>query len=104
VIRAAGAGTLDGEWTTEDGRFAQMLLCDQLSRGAFRGTAEAFAFDDRAIELFRSVSSLAWRYTPPSSARVTTGSAVCVNAGCSAAELRVATPSGGVPRAPAPLS
>lgn len=55
VIRAAGAGTLDGEWATPDGRFAQMLLCDQLTRGAFRGSPEAFAFDARAMEICRGL-------------------------------------------------
>lgn len=55
LIRAAGAKELDGEWSTADGRFAQMLLCDQFSRGAFRGSPEAFGYDPRAMELCRGL-------------------------------------------------
>lgn len=37
----AGRGELCGdEWETERGKLARLLLCDQLSRNAFRGTSE----------------------------------------------------------------
>eukprot|EP00037_Helgoeca_nana_P023854 m.248605 g.248605 ORF g.248605 m.248605 type:complete len:276 (-) comp26473_c0_seq1:326-1153(-) len=55
VIRAAGNRSLGTQWGTDDGRFAEMLLCDQLSRGAFRGTPDAMAFDPRGIELRREL-------------------------------------------------
>lgn len=32
-----------------------MLLTDQMSRNAFRGTSEAFAFDDKAITFARKL-------------------------------------------------
>lgn len=52
VIRAAGKGELLGEeWDYVDGRMARILLCDQLSRAAFRGADEAYAYDDVALNL-----------------------------------------------------
>mmetsp|Transcript_21806 Transcript_21806/g.60623 ORF Transcript_21806/g.60623 Transcript_21806/m.60623 type:complete len:298 (-) Transcript_21806:3235-4128(-) len=39
------------DWfATVDGLTAQLILCDQLSRNAFRGTPEAFAYDDAALK------------------------------------------------------
>ena len=35
--------------------FCRMLLTDQMSRNAFRGTSEAFAFDDKAIAFARKL-------------------------------------------------
>eukprot|EP00928_Gymnodinium_smaydae_P063924 TRINITY_DN47392_c0_g1_i1.p1 TRINITY_DN47392_c0_g1~~TRINITY_DN47392_c0_g1_i1.p1 ORF type:complete len:253 (-),score=18.70 TRINITY_DN47392_c0_g1_i1:118-876(-) len=57
LIRACGRGDLDGipDWCAPDGLFAKMLLTDQLSRNSFRGTAEAFAFDEKAIEYARKL-------------------------------------------------
>ena len=52
LIRAAGKGELHdapGWGTTPEARLATVVLLDQLSRGAFRGTPEAFAYDDAAI-------------------------------------------------------
>lgn len=59
LVRTAGRGELIGsEWTDSiDGMMAQLLLCDQLSRNVFRGTQEAFAYDERSIELSRQLSS-----------------------------------------------
>ena len=58
VIRTAGKGELGGDWqTTVDGKMAQLLLCDQLSRNAFRGEEEAFAYDDLATEIAREISN-----------------------------------------------
>mmetsp|Transcript_50278 Transcript_50278/g.98560 ORF Transcript_50278/g.98560 Transcript_50278/m.98560 type:complete len:218 (-) Transcript_50278:55-708(-) len=60
AVRACGKGELDkqAEWVTVDGLYAQMLLCDQLSRNCFRGTSEAFAYDTRAMELARQLFDL----------------------------------------------
>ena len=55
LIRAAGRGggvSLGPEraWAERDGLVARLVLLDQLSRNAFRGSAEAFAYDARARE------------------------------------------------------
>lgn len=56
VIRACGRGELVGPmWESPDGIYAQMLLCDQLSRNSFRGTAEAFAYDAQGAKLARKI-------------------------------------------------
>ena len=70
LIRAAGAGDLDGaEWSTQDGLVAQLVLLDQLSRNAFRGTHEDFAFDEAAVGVAcRLVGSLGAPSELPSSA------------------------------------
>ena len=50
LIRQAGRGELQGPcWRTASGLLAQVILLDQLSRNAFRGTPEAFAYDARAL-------------------------------------------------------
>lgn len=68
-IREAGRGDLSGaEWSTRDGLVSQLVLLDQLARNAFRGHAEAFAYDSRAISVASqlidqagaSPSSLPW--------------------------------------------
>lgn len=52
LIRAAGRSGLAGdEWMARDGLVAQLILLDQLSRNAFRGEDEAFAYDDRAAAI-----------------------------------------------------
>ena len=52
LIRAAGAGNLRGEaWDDVPGLIARLVLLDQLSRNAFRGTPEAFAYDKAAQEV-----------------------------------------------------
>lgn len=58
LVRAAGAGKLAGpEWNeTVDGKLAQLLLCDQLSRNIFRGSQEAFASDATSLKLARVLS------------------------------------------------
>lgn len=41
LIREAARDGLSGDaWQAVDGRLARMLLCDQFSRNAFRGTPE----------------------------------------------------------------
>lgn len=56
IVRSVGGGSSNSneeeEWnTTVDGKIAQLILCDQLSRNCFRGTEEAFAYDHRAHEI-----------------------------------------------------
>ncbi len=51
VIRRAGSGELDGWKATARGRLALIILLDQLTRNAFRGSAAAFAFDPEALRL-----------------------------------------------------
>eukprot|EP00977_Amphora_coffeiformis_P029905 scaffold43457_cov252-Amphora_coffeaeformis.AAC.1 len=65
TVRLAGTGRLvqttdSMQWdTTVDGITAQLLLCDQLSRNIFRGTPEAYAYDETALQHARALSSLA---------------------------------------------
>ena len=52
LIRSAGDGSLRGEaWDDVPGLIARLVLLDQLSRNAFRGTPEAFAYDIAAQEV-----------------------------------------------------
>jgi len=52
LIRAAGAGNVRGEaWDDVPGLIARLVLLDQLTRNAFRGTSEAFAYDRAAQEV-----------------------------------------------------
>ena len=55
LVRACGTGTLRGaqQWEEPDGIYASMLLTDQLARNCFRGTPEAFAYDEAAIGFAR---------------------------------------------------
>ena len=51
TVRRVGGKEVDEEWTTTiDGVVAQMICCDQLSRNIFRGTPEAFAYEETALE------------------------------------------------------
>ena len=51
---AAAAGELDGWAARPDGALALLLLLDQFSRNMFRGTARAFAQDEKAQEVARA--------------------------------------------------
>ena len=52
LIRAAARRELSGPaWESSEGVLARVILLDQVARGAFRGTAEAFAGDALALEL-----------------------------------------------------
>lgn len=51
TIAAAAAGELDGWKATPRGRLALVIVLDQLSRNAFRGTPRSFAEDGRARDL-----------------------------------------------------
>ena len=49
LIRAAGKSALTGDvWCCQDGLVARLILLDQLSRNAFRGSSEAFEYDEMA--------------------------------------------------------
>jgi uncharacterized protein (DUF924 family) len=50
-IRAAAAGDHDGWADTPRGRLALIIVMDQLTRNAFRASAEAYALDPRAAGL-----------------------------------------------------
>ena len=50
-LRADPPTLIDGEWDTLEGKVAKVLLADQLSRSCFRGTPEAFSFDEIGREL-----------------------------------------------------
>lgn len=54
LIRAAAKGELE-KWTSRDGHVARLILLDQLSRNAFRGTEEAFAYDAEAQSVAASL-------------------------------------------------
>jgi uncharacterized protein (DUF924 family) len=56
VVRAAGSLPRDPWATTVDGKMAQLLLRDQISRQLFRGTPEAFAYDAPALENARTLA------------------------------------------------
>ncbi|MEP3431432.1 MAG: DUF924 family protein [Roseibium sp.] len=51
TIKAAQAGMLDGWVETADGAFALILVLDQFTRNVFRGQAEAFKADAKAVAI-----------------------------------------------------
>jgi uncharacterized protein (DUF924 family) len=53
TLEAGLAGTLPASWEREP--LAEILLLDQLTRNAFRGTPRAFAGDARALALARAM-------------------------------------------------
>ncbi|KAL7572222.1 hypothetical protein ACA910_011753 [Epithemia clementina (nom. ined.)] len=65
AVRKAGRGewkttsshTADAWTKTVDGLAAQLILCDQISRNAFRGTIEAFAYDEAALNYAGQLST-----------------------------------------------
>ena len=78
TIRAAGREELiDESWTTLEGKYAQLILIDQMSRNCFRGTPEAFANDEvgakLARELFSAAYHTAWASPVPFTFIVTPG-------------------------------
>jgi uncharacterized protein (DUF924 family) len=50
-VEQARAGALDGWADTARGRLALIVVIDQFSRNLYRGSAEAFAGDSKAVEL-----------------------------------------------------
>lgn len=59
LVRQAGRGELvEPSWQgSVDGVISQLLLCDQLSRNIFRGTPEAFAYDEESLKHARTLTS-----------------------------------------------
>lgn len=59
VIRDCGNKLLPDEpWNTSvDGKMSQIILCDQLSRNCFRGTDEAYAYDDTALDIAKFLTA-----------------------------------------------
>lgn len=68
TIRAVGNGHVS-YGTAVEGRLASVLLCDQLSRGAFRGSAEAFAFDEAALKFCKDARAEGQHTALPAAAR-----------------------------------
>lgn len=57
IRKASQRQLLQHDWhATVDGKMAQIVLCDQLARNAFRGTPDAFAGDETAMVLARELS------------------------------------------------
>lgn len=62
VVREAGKGTLAGQdWLDIKGKVAKLILCDQLSRNCFRGTDEAFLYDDKSLVLANNLADSAFK-------------------------------------------
>jgi len=58
VIRISGKKILEEEdWVSNDGKMAQIILCDQLARNAFRGSDEAYAYGNVALEYANDLCS-----------------------------------------------
>jgi len=61
TLEAAASGELDAHpaWSTPESyptsAIAKLLLFDQIARNVFRGTKKAFSFDDKALNLSRSL-------------------------------------------------
>ncbi|MCB1676179.1 MAG: DUF924 domain-containing protein [Halioglobus sp.] len=65
LVERAIAGELQGWERTDDALVALILLLDQFTRNIYRGTARAFAGDDRALSLARqAVTSGRYRRLP----------------------------------------
>jgi uncharacterized protein (DUF924 family)/acyl-CoA thioesterase FadM len=60
TITAAAAGDLDHWAYCLDGALALCLLLDQFTRNIYRGTAQAFATDNKIIEVSKSVVAAGW--------------------------------------------
>jgi uncharacterized protein (DUF924 family) len=54
-LKADPPSLIGAEWNSLDGKVAKVLLADQLSRGCFRGSAEAFSYDPIARDLLRAL-------------------------------------------------
>ena len=58
VVRELKSGGLvEPEWVSTEGTLARMLVADQFSRNAFRGTPEAYSYDDIALRLSQELVS-----------------------------------------------
>ena len=54
-LKADPATLIEDHWVTIEGQAAKVLLADQLSRSCFRGTAEAFSYDQIGRQLCRDL-------------------------------------------------
>ncbi|KAK4538052.1 hypothetical protein CDCA_CDCA15G4077 [Cyanidium caldarium] len=64
LVHRAGRDELhDGEWATPRGYLALILLTDQFPRSIWRGTAEAYQYDERAQALSAHVVDHGWDKT-----------------------------------------
>lgn len=70
AVDAAKAGDLDAWAETADGALALLLLLDQMSRNIYRGTAEAFAADEKAVSVAESALERGFDRAFPKDARV----------------------------------
>ena len=69
TLDAASRGDLIGpEWQTSEGMLAKIILYDQIARNIYRGTPKAFATDEQASRLSRSLVSLGVAHHFPPSA------------------------------------
>ena len=63
VVREAGNKALqsndEANWESIDGKVSQLLLCDQLSRNCFRGTDEAYKYDEISLEIAKDLAVIA---------------------------------------------
>ena len=54
-LKSDPATLIEDEWITIEGQAARVLLADQLSRSCFRGTSEAFSYDQIGRKLFKDL-------------------------------------------------
>jgi len=69
AIESAKAGRLDHWADTADGALALVLLLDQMPRNVYRGTAEAFAADKKALNVAEQAVSRGFDRAFPLDAR-----------------------------------
>jgi len=67
VIHEAGRNQLlSTEWDSVDGKIARIILCDQMARNCFRGTKDAFAYDNVSLSIAVELSHIATTNKPMS--------------------------------------
>jgi len=63
LVRDAGNKALqsndEANWESTTGKVSQLILCDQLSRNCFRGTEEAFKYDEISLEIAKDLAAIA---------------------------------------------
>eukprot|EP01032_Pedospumella_encystans_P018746 gene18746-21335_t len=67
IDKLSDASSLGKEWFTAEGILARVVMLDQGTRTAFRGTPKAFAYDDIAKELVLLIIQKGWffdKYLP----------------------------------------
>lgn len=66
AVRASGKRLVPSWNDSVDGLMAQVVLTDQLSRNIFRGTDEAFAYEDVSLDCSRQLAELVFHSTAES--------------------------------------